>query len=1504
MTTPLSTALSAQPRHALPHEQMERLRSAADMAASWAVVPRPAGVTAFFERARNARRMLRLLEKFLASPPASYVSPDPRMAACRAAIHELRANIRLLRGAMVAVSGQPRHMQWLPRVIAERPGEPRVAAAAAAYLQAVDGEFTVSSFQTFVGALQVHEPLTVDELWIFPTFLSFALLELMLEEVRALRRAPETASVQRFSRVFDSLRSIGKADWVAITEPLIGFDALLNQDPANAYQRMDFQSRDMYRKRIAVIARRSDCTETQVAQTALDLARLGAENLHDNPRQQLRQIHVGYYIMDKGFHELAVRVGFHPSVSWRARHHILDRAEDFYLTSIQLFTILVIAAALFPVVPQIAGLTALAIAVFALLLPATQIAVDLVNNLITSFFDPSPLPKLDFSKAIPPECTTLVAVPCLLFNEKQVRELVKDLEVRYLANRDPNLHFALLTDLPDSVSKPRANDTDALVELAIHLIGALNTRYGPHKSGGFMLLHRHRVFNTRQGVWMGWERKRGKLLDLNRLLAGAQDAFPVKAGAVDALRAVRYILTLDSDSQLPLGAAAGLVGAIAHPLNQAIIDPKLRIVTEGYGILQPRISITVRSTVRSRLAAIYSGQSGFDIYTRAISDAYQDLFGEGIFTGKGIYEVEVLHAVLNHRFPRNSLLSHDLIEGAYARAGLVSDIELVDDYPAHYRAYMHRLHRWMRGDWQIAPWILSRVPEESGRKTANPISAISRWKIFDNLRRSLVDPFLFILFVAGWLGLPGGPLYWTMIPLLLLCFPLLVQFALGLLRASFEGRKGRVAETFTAFWQGALITFLHLVFLVHQMIFSFDAAARSFIRWFITGERLLEWETAAQAEMSSGRRSHIDRYLGAAPLVTAGLALLLWFFAAHRSAIYCAAPILLLWAVTGPAIAWLNRPPSGRQRLRPAEQDELRMQALFIWRYFREFGGERHNYLIPDNVEEEGLYEAARISPTNVGLLLNARQAACEFGFLTVPEFARLNGCTLATIARLDKLHGHLYNWYDTTTLYPLDGASFVSSVDSGNMAASLYTLRAGARHAGQQPLLRPALFTGLQTHWRLMQNEKSLPASIRRLRLPGAGAPAWIAWLPAAQAALAEALASPAEASDSRWWLTETLQRVEAILALLHDYLPWTLPEFAPLHAWSPLYRDEELHTLSIHGALLFAASLDTRFEGGLVVTAGQPEIEMLVRRLRAALSAAMGNLRALASDLHAMEQNAERLADETDFSFLVDPAQHVLSIGYDARAQRRHDACYDMMASEARIATFLAIARGDLPAQSWSRLSREHVCAYGRFVLLSWSGTMFEYLMPSLWMRSYPGTLLARTLDACVSVQRAFARSLNIPWGISESGNSRKDDGGHYQYHAYGVPRTALSVEATAGPVVSPYSTFLALGVDPSAALDNLRRMASAGWMGPYGFYEAADYTGSPRKPVLVREWMAHHQGMSLLAILNVLHENVMQRWFHENPVVQAAERLLNEVPVSRAVLRSRPYEPAPIRVESAAG
>ncbi|MBW8869240.1 MAG: glycosyl transferase, partial [Acidobacteriales bacterium] len=657
----------------------------------------------------------------------------------------------------------------------------------------------------------------------------------------------------------------------------------------------------------------------------------------------------------------------------------------------------------------------------------------------------------------------MVAVPALLLNEKQVRRLVENLEVRFLGNHNRNLHFALLTDLADSPVPSR--EDDPLVDLCSNLVKELNEKYSGKNMGSLLMLHRHRIYNPREKVWMGWERKRGKLMDLNKLLTRERDSFPVKVGDLAVLAEVSFVITLDADTELPRGSAHRLIGTLAHPLNRAVIDPGKNVVVAGYGILQPRVRISVHSASSSRLANIYSGQTGFDIYTRAVSDIYQDLYGEGIFAGKGIYEVETVHKVLDRRFPQNALLSHDLIEGAYARAGLVTDVEVIEDYPSHYSAYNRRKHRWLRGDWQITSWLFSRVPDETGRKVPNPISLVSQWKILDNLRRSLVEPATFLLFVLGWLVLPGYARSWTLATAFILFMPVWFEFLFTLVRSIAERKMAVAREALSALFSSNVGTLLNIIFLPHQMLVSLDAVVRTLIRRVFTRQRLLEWETAAEAEAGVAKRTPVDAYLNWMPVIAILLGLIV--FLVRRPALVAAVPVLVLWACSKLVAKWLDSPAFMAQA-EISEKDRLflRRAAIRTWRYFAEFSTEEHNWLIPDNVQEEPFEVAPRVSPTNVGFLLNVRQVACELGYLTPAEFVEKTSQTLGTMRKMPRHRGHLYNWYDTQTLQPLPPL-FVSSVDSGNLVASLWTLQQGCLQLLDQPILRRELAYGFLDHLR-----------------------------------------------------------------------------------------------------------------------------------------------------------------------------------------------------------------------------------------------------------------------------------------------------------------------------------------------------------------------------------------------------------------------------------------------------
>ncbi|HLH07797.1 MAG TPA: glucoamylase family protein [Terriglobales bacterium] len=1399
----------------------------------------------------------------------------------------LHDNIRLVIASIQDTSSALQLLRKLPHV-RDVSGAivPRVAAIADQFIQSANLEFSDEGFSAFVTAFQEHSPLQMAELWALPAALKLSLLE------QIAHRAPEVlrdrTAENRVGVCVRSLRDAGQAPWKDIVEPLVCFDQILKQDPAGAYAQMDFQSRELYRDAVVEISAHSDMSEVEVAGAALELAKDARHWSHANPRLAMRRSHVGYYLVAEGATLLHRKAGYRPGLGTQIQMILRRHPDEFYLPAIELLTLGIMAAILRPLLSSSSSLALVLFAMVIAVLPCSQSATELINYLVTTLLKPKILPKLDLSDGIPDECLTMIVVPTLLLNEKQVRRLVDDLEVRYLGNHDRNLHFALLTDLADSQEPP--NEDDPLVKLCSDLISALNDKYAAKNAGSFLLLHRHRIYNPREQVWMGWERKRGKLLDLNKLLKNEYDSFPVKVGDLSILPRVRYVITLDSDTELPRGSAHRMVGAIAHPLNQAIIDPVRNVVVSGYGILQPRVGVSVQSASRSRLANIYSGQTGFDIYTRAISDVYQDLYGEGIYTGKGIFEVETLHQVLNERFPRNALLSHDLIEGAYARAGLVTDIEVIDDYPSHYSAYNRRKHRWLRGDWQIAGWLGSHVTNEAGERERNPISISSQWKILDNLRRSLVEPGTFLFLLLGWFALPEPARYWTIATVIILFLPSWFHFLFTLGRALAERSINVALDAVSGLFTANVNVLLTLTFLAHQALLSLDAILRALVRRLITRRGLLEWETAAQAELGHQKRTAVDVYLDWTPIVAVVLGLAIYYW--RRESFWAALPILILWAFSKLVSSWLNRSPRAlRKEVSKTDEMFLKQTALRTWRYFAEFSTAEHNWLVPDNVQEDPAKIAPRISPTNMGFLLNARQAAHEFGYLTLPEFAALNARTLQTMRSLERAHGHFLNWYDTQTLQPLP-PKFVSSVDNGNLVASLWTLQQGCLNLLRKPLLQASLAEGA---FDILVALRDLRACTRRnarvLQRGLRGADALKFAFSTEEDCLSELEASAAgrpRPADAVWFAAELRRRATSIREAVRDFTPWLLPEFASLRKEQVLAASDWENLPALRSMPEFIERIEALVRMTMFRTGSSPERQSAVQQLAALLAQARANAIRLINQIRSIANQAGELADEMDFGMLLDPRRKLLSVGYDAEVEKLHSACYDLLASESRIAAFVAIAKEDIEQDCWFLLGRTHTVEDGRPVLVSWTGTMFEYLMPALWMRSYPNTLLDRSRAAAVRAQQAYATRKGVPWGISESAYFKLDEAGNYQYHAFGLPGLALHKDEMKALVISPYSAALALGAVGSEAVKDLRRMHREGWFASYGFYEAADFTPSARRSrwhryELVRCWMAHHQGMTLLSITNFLRGGVVQEWFHADPRVQASELLLHEKPVA---------------------
>ena len=1161
----------------------------------------------------------------------------------------------------------------------------------------------------------------------------------------------------------------------------------------------------------------------------------------------------------------------------------ITHPDEFLLVGVALLTFLIVSGVLWLLTPPYTPLPTVLFSMFILLLPSSQAAVQLMNYLTTNLLRPTSLPKLDFSEGVAADCTTLVAIPTLLLNEKQVRHLVEELEVRYLGNHDPNIHFAIVSDLPDSPYP--APEDDELVEMCSKLIIDLNQRYSAKRSGTFLHLHRHRVYNPREKGWMGWERKRGKLLDLNQLLRGYFDSFPVKIGDLSILRKIRFVITLDSDTELPRGSAHRMIGALAHPLNQAIIDPDKNVVVAGYGILQPRVDISVQCTTRSRLANIFAGETGLDPYTRAISDVYQDLYGEGSFTGKGIYEVDTMFRVLYGRFPRNSLLSHDLIEGAYARVGLTTDISVIEDYPTHYSAYSRRKHRWLRGDWQIVEWLTGTVPDESGARVKNPISLVSRWKIFDNLRRSLVEPATCALLLYAWF-VTDHPVIWTLAAICILFVPAWVELLFGIARALIARDLRMARDAVSNLFAANFTVLLTLTLLAHQTMLSLDAVARALVRRLVTRERLLEWETAAEAELGK-TRTPIDRYIDWMPFFAVALGALIWF--AHHHAFWAACPVIFLWACSKPLALWLNSSPvDAAPEIGRGDSRLLHKSALYIWRYFAEFSNEEHNWLVPDNVQGNPLKVTASISPTNVGLLLNARQVAVEFGYITVPEMVDLTNKTLTTVARIEKYRGHLMNWYDTHTLQPKP-PFFISSVDSGNMVASLWTLQQGCLDLLRRPLLSESLAEGLFDHLRTLADLRAIPKKVLSNFESSIDKGAWLkAILTLSDGALDQPkpLTKPERVAEANWFRNQAHERIRNVRQMVRSYLPWLLPEFAELRA--EVFGKRPIEQVPLEQLADWIAEFELHLDQKL--QAAKNGNRVLAEDFMKLLAEARENTLQLVISLRKIVRHAEEIADAMDFTFLVDKQRLLMSVGFDAGSKELQPYFYDLLATEPRTAVFVAIAKEDVPQEAWFRLDRPFASDRGRPVLVSWTGTMFEYLMPSIWMRSYRNTLLDRACASAVRSQQEYAAEKGIPWGISESACARINEAGDYHYEAFGVPALALKKSESDPLIISPYSTFLALNVDRKNALANLRRMESLGWFGPYGFYEASDFTARRRRFrglrwELVRSWMVHHQGMSLLSLANFLSGNVVQRWFHSHMRVKASELLLQEKSVARA-------------------
>ena len=1324
-----------------------------------------------------------------------------------------------------------------------------------------------------------------------------------LSELNLREQNRQTKDQISIGNAFTSLRQLALLDWRQIFEQLSRVEQLLRSDPSGVYPKMDFDTRDRYRRAIEELARRSGQAEDQVAQRAIELTAQATREATENDRW----IHVGTYLIGEGRRELARRIPCHEAPRFRVLQWVYRHHSAVYFLGLSFFSAVFISLiVLLGLRGQTPGIR-LVIALL-LLIPVSQLALQVLNYLLMRLLPPRALPKMDFEvSGIPDAFRTLVVVPVLLGDAETTRAEVEKLEIRYLANREDNLLFSLFTDYTDSDQAHREDD-ERLLQTVTESLEALNHRYGGER---FFLFHRDRTWSESEQKFIGWERKRGKIEELNRLIDGTRPedaARLVYVGDPDHLSNVRFVITLDSDTQLPLGAARRMIETLAHPLNQPRFDAAGRILPGSYTIIQPRVSPSLPSTSASPFSRLFADAVGIDPYTKAVSDVNQDLAGEGSYHGKGIYDVRAFSRVLSGRFPEEWLLSHDLIEGAYVRVGLASDIELYDEFPQSYLSYTRRQHRWIRGDWQIAEWTLPRVPQLGGRRGPNPLSWFNRWKVFDNLRRSLMPVTSLGLLMASWLI--SSQIGWvsTLVVAMQLLFQPLAQ---PLTMAT--TRQGLKSFSFSKVAHDLLRTVAEAALLPHQAGLALDAILRVWYRRLISRRGLLEWTSAQVTPWSAPRRQPLFlASLGLASIfsVIVGWAVQRWM----PSNLAMASPWLVLWFLS-PLIGWLLilRPHAKRPQFLLPEKDLqfLREVARRTWRYFSDFVGNETSWLPPDNYQVSHQNQLAmRTSPTNIGLWMLSALAAHDSGYLTVDQVVDKLTHTMETIGKLERYEGHLLNWYDIQTLTPLE-PRYVSAVDSGNLLGALWALEHGLDELIQTPVLDVKAFEGLRDTGEILKQV------VQREGIPGLDAhvldelmrmwetpPARLAdalrllrRVEGCVRALADEARESADGeAGASYWAGQMQGQVSAWLRIADRYLTWieilaekTEEEVAQLGLNALLAIRQTLH----HAPSLF--DLVNGHIGCIPIlqsireeapSAAGPLFEWLDRLMQAFAKSKWlaGEMLGLGKQLI---QGGRELSESVNMRFLYDAERRLFSIGYNVSEGRLDSAYYDLLASEARLGSFVAIARGDVPFEHWFSMSRPYGAIGRRRVLLSWAGTMFEYLTPLIFQRSHENSLLDKATREAVAIHIAYGRKRGVPWGISESAFGDLDLNKTYQYKAFGVPELGLKRGLEEEVVVAPYATLLAVNIAPRESVQNLKRLVSLGLLNDYGYYEAMDFSRQRSRKgergVIVRAYMAHHQAMGFLSLTNFLQDNPIQRRFHADVRVRAVEPLLDErVPI----------------------
>ncbi|UAY53560.1 GH36-type glycosyl hydrolase domain-containing protein [Ferruginibacter albus] len=1290
----------------------------------------------------------------------------------------------------------------------------------------------------------------------------------------------QAADQVSISNSITSLRFLGTTDWREFVEKNSIVETILSEDVSGIYPRMDFYTRDNYRHAVEKIAKHSTLSEQQVAEKIIALAK---EHEHDD---NFRLKHVGYYLTGKGLLQTQKLIKIKLRRPDTLCQWISTYPLFFYLGSITLLTGLVLWPLFFVLKAEHFNYWITIPAIVVMLIAVSQLSISFVNWLSTLIIKPSLLPRLDFSKGIPEDQRSMVVIPTMLTNAKSIDDFMEGLEVRFLANRDVNLHFALLTDFKDAKQEHMPDD-DELLSITKNKIIELNRKYQRNTNDTFFLFHRPRKWNKKESRWMGFERKRGKLGDLNALIKDdSKENFSLIIGDEAIYSKIKYIITLDTDTELPREAAWKMVGTMAHPLNRALYSEKKKRVTEGYTILQPRVSNSLPGFNSSAYTKIHSNEPGTDPYTKAISDVYQDLFLQGSFIGKGIYDIDAFEKVLKNRFPLNRILSHDLLEGCYSRSGLISDVQLYEDYPSSYIADMQRRHRWIRGDWQIARWIFPFVPDGNKKIQKNPLSLLSKWKIFDNLRRSLVPTALLLLLLFGWIFTTKA-WFWTLIVLAIPLLSSVIIFAWEMFRkpddTMFKQHLRFSLRSASYHFAQYLLDIIHLPY---EVYYSINAILITFWRVFISHRKLLQWNPFSNSAKISVIRTGLIMWFAPVFSVAAFI-----YLSVHAPlSLIVATPVLIPWFISPLITWWVSR--TGKEEEITVSHEEniyLRKLARKIWAFFETFITQEDNWLPPDNYQEQPVERIAhRTSPTNIGLSLLNNLTALEFGYITVSQLIDRTSNCINTMQHMERYRGHFYNWYDTISLVPLH-PKYISTVDSGNLVGHLITLRQGLLAVPERKMINENTFEGILDTISIAIEKTTEDSTLKKFKTEIAGA------YPTAMHNLKSTFTllkgmevvcddlvrqiSDREEGEYEFWEQKIITQIKSTKEQLLTLAPWLslndMPErFDHLsHSFTSIPTIKEIAGIE--------QSLLNEIMNSYSPENTEQENEWL-NNFRELITHAGHRAKEIIITLEYLAAKCQEFSI-VDYDFLYDRSQHLLTIGYSMEEHRRDNSFYDLLASEARLTTFVAIAQGKLPQESWFALGRQLTNAGATPILLSWSGSMFEYLMPLLVMPTYENTLLDKTGKGIVQKQIEYGKKRAVPWGISESGYNMVDAALNYQYKAFGVPGTGFKRGLGDDLVIAPYATIMALMVDTSAAYENLQVMKQLAFENKYGFYEAIDYTPSRlqrrQQYSIIKSFMAHHQGMSLLAIAYVLLNKPMQRLFESDVQVKSALLLLQE-------------------------